>query len=139
MRAVFTLTVAVVACATLSFPALALTQAESDEIDAYVAQYMKNVRVAKQVTGAHGQTISCVDIDHQPAMNYPGWTGPVQRELSPSAKAAFPGVLKPAPPSAICPPDTVEMVLPTRAAIVHAGGVRRFNSKHPDGSPGNPP
>jgi hypothetical protein len=62
------------ACAAISCPALA--QSEPDEIDQYLAEFMKGVVVVRQVTDTHGQLISCVDIDHQPWTNNPSFAGP---------------------------------------------------------------
>jgi hypothetical protein len=95
MTSTIRLIAALAACAALSSPALGLTQAELDEIDEYLARYMNNVKVLKQVTNTRGDVISCVDIDHQPAMNHPSWSGTVQREISPEGRAAFPGVIVP--------------------------------------------
>jgi len=119
----------------ISFPTLA--QSEPDEIDLYLAAFMKNVLVVRQVRDNHGQLMSCVDIDHQPAMNHPSWTGQVHVELSQEGKAMFErgfGRIVPAPPSEICPESSVEMILPTRERIVHAGGLRRFMSKDGNGA-----
>lgn len=97
---------------------------------------MKDVVVVRQVTNASGELISCVAVDHQPGMNHPAFTGRIRPELSPGGKAIFEqgfGRIVPAPPSQHCPPGTVEMILPTRARIVHAGGLRAFHSKSPGG------
>ena len=128
MPSIFNLYTAAAVCAAISCPALA--QSKPDEIDQYLAAYMKNVVVVRQVTDTHGQLISCVDIDHQP------FAGPARRELSPEGKAMFErgfGPIVPPPPSELCPAGSVAMILPTREQIVYAGGLRRFMSKSPDG------
>jgi hypothetical protein len=129
MRSICNFAAALTCCAALGSQTFALTQAESDEIDDYLATYMKNVNVLKQVINKDGEVISCVDIDRQPGMNHPSWSGTVHREMSPEGTAMFPGIIVPAPASAICPDGTVEMRLPTRAQIIGAGGLRRFLSK----------
>lgn len=134
MPSIINLCAALAVCAGMSCPALA--QSEPDEIDRYLTAYMKGVVVVRQVTDTHGQLISCVDIDHLPWTNNSSITGPVHRELSPQGKATFErglGPIVPAPHSERCPPRSVEMILPTREQIVHAGGLRRFMSKSPDG------
>jgi hypothetical protein len=140
MRLIITFIAAIAACAAFSSPALALAQAELQEIDDHLGRLMKNVNVVKRVKHKSGEVVSCVDIDRQPSMNHPSWRGgTVPRELSPPGKAMFPGVIVPAPPSELCPDGSVEMVLPTRDRIVFAGGLRNFLSKYPDGSGGVPP
>jgi hypothetical protein len=134
MPSIINLYMATAACVAMSCPAPA--QSEPDEIDQYLAAYMKGVVVVRQVTDTHGQLISCVDIDHLPWTNNPSITGPVHRELSPQGKAMFErglGPIVPAAPSERCPERSVAMILPTREQIVHAGGLRRFMSKSPDG------
>jgi len=131
---------AAAAGAAISCPALA--NSEPDEIDQYLATYMRNVVVVRQVTDTHGQLISCVDIAHQPGTNNQSLASPLQRELSPEGKARFErafGVIVPAPGSELCPEGSVEMILPTRERIVYAGGPRRFMSKSPDGGSTPPP
>jgi hypothetical protein len=123
-----------ISCATFA-------QSEPDEIDQYLAGYMKDVVVVRQVTSVNGELISCVDVDHQPGMNHPAFTGRIRPELSPEGKAIFEqsfGRIVPAPPSQYCPTGSVEMILPTRAQIVHAGGLRAFHSKSPDGGSAPP-
>lgn len=136
MPSIINLYTAAAVCAAISCPALA--QSKPDEIDQYLAAYMKDVVVVRQVTDKHGQLISCVDIDHQPWTDNPSFAGPASRfrELSPQGKATFEralGPIVPAPPSELCPAGSVAMILPTRERIVHAGGLRRFMSKSPDG------
>ena len=140
MPSIIDLYVAAAVCAAISCPALA--NSELDEIDQYLAAYMRNVVVVRQVTDTHGQLISCVDIDHQPGTNNQSLASPVQRELSPEGKARFErafGVIVPAPRSELCPEGSVEMILPTREQIVYAGGLQRFMSKSPDGGSAPPP
>jgi hypothetical protein len=114
-------------------------QSEPDEIDQYLADFMRGVVVVRQVTLSTGDLISCVDVSHQPGMSQPGFRRP---ELSPEGKAMFErgfGPIVPPPPSQYCPPETIEMALPTREQIVHAGGLRAFHSKSPDGGGAAPP
>jgi hypothetical protein len=118
-----------------------LAQSEPDEIDQFLAAYMKDVVVVRQVTNGYGELISCVDIDHQPWSNAPHLAGRPRTELSPEGKATFErgfGRIVPAPPSQLCPAGTLEMRLATRAQIVHAGGLRAFHSKSPDGGAAPP-
>jgi hypothetical protein len=46
-------------------------RSEPDVIDQFLAVYMTNVVVVRQLPHASGELISCVSIDHQPAMNQP--------------------------------------------------------------------
>jgi hypothetical protein len=134
VRATIYLSTALAVCALLlQTPVFA--QGQPDEIDAYLAGYMRNVNIVKRTTNERNEQLSCVDVDRQPAMNHPSWRGAVVRDLSPQDKARFPGVIVPAPPSLICPEGTVEMRLPTRAQIVGAGGLHKFLSKHSDDGP----
>ncbi len=89
--------------------------------------------MVKKVATAAGEIISCVDVNHQPAMNNPLASGAAPLEASEQLKALLSGQVIPAPASAVCPLGSVEMRLPTREQIVARGGLDNFLSKSPGG------
>lgn len=115
----------------------AITQEESDKIDAYLASMFKNVIIFKTVVTAAGETLSCVDVNHQPGMNHPRASGSIHLEPSEQLKSLLGGRAIPAPASTICPLGSVEMRLPTREQIVARGGLDNFLSKYPGGQKQN--
>lgn len=122
-----------VSLAMLPFCSYAVTQQESDEIDAFLSAYSRNIGIVKRLDNAATNDISCVDVNRQPAMNHPLAHGTVQMEPSPQLKALLDGPVVPAAASQICPPGSVEMRLPTREQIMSRGSLKNFLSKYPDG------
>ncbi len=134
----------------------ALPPGESEKIDTYLRTYHSGVIVTNTATDRSGQTISCVDIQHQPALNNPALKGhKIQMEPSDALVAILKAPVKkevPSEPSTgfmamlrvpvkndgtlICPTGSVAMRLPTHEQIARAGSLGKFLSKYPDGSPG---
>ncbi len=115
----------------------ALPPGESEKIDAYLQTYHSGVIVTKTATDSSGHTLSCVDIQHQPALNNPALKGhQIQLQPSPQLLAMLGAPVKEDTTSTSCPKGSVEMRLPTREEIVRAGSLQKFMSKYPDGSPG---
>lgn len=102
---------------------------ELSKIDSYLNTLMSGVVVKKEFFEI-GQTISCVDINHQPSLNHPliGRTHVVQTEPSQELLAKMPGTWVKSSAHTDCPEGTVDMVLPTRLAIAKAGSVDNFLS-----------
>jgi hypothetical protein len=113
-----------------------LPPGESERIDAFLQEYYSGVIVTKTATDSFGKTLSCVDIQHQPALNHPALKDhQIQLQPSPQLKAILRNVKEDDTPSP-CPKGSVSMRLPTREQIVRAGSLRQFLSKYPDGSRG---
>lgn len=120
----------------------AVSQIEAERIDAFLANYYKNVIITKRAMNAAKELISCVDVYHQPAQNNPlAGIREIQLEPSPQLKALLGGQVSSPPPSKICPPGSVEMRLPTREQIIAQGSLEKFLSKSPtsDGKRGAAP
>jgi hypothetical protein len=117
----------------------ALPPGESEKIDAYLQAYHSGVIVTKTTTDSSGQTVSCVDIQHQPALNNPALKGhKIQMQPSPQLLAMLGAPVKEDTTPTACPKGSVEMRLPTREQIVRAGSLQKFMSKYPGGSSGIP-
>ena len=115
------------AFAQTSLPASAvISQGESEKIDAYLRSYNSGVVVTKTAVDRFGQLLSCVDIQHQPAVNSPAMKGrEVQSQPSAELKAIL-GSVKEDDTLSLCPKGSVGMILPTREQIVRAGSVNKF-------------
>lgn len=107
------------------------SQDEIAEIESFLTTYYRHVVVVSRATSPTGDTISCVDVNHQPGMNHP-FFGPSAVRTEPSLQLkAMLGRVAPAPSSQLCPTGTVEMKLPTRDQLIAAGSVRSFLQKRP--------
>ena len=116
-----------------------ISSEESAKIDDYLKNFSKNVVVIKETKNASGETVSCVDINHQPALNNPLLAGhKVQMEPSPELKRILQRV-KQDTISSPCPTGSVEMRLPTRERIQVFGSLKKFLSKYPDSNGNSQP
>lgn len=107
----------------------ALNATESLEVETYLHDYLKDVVVVKTVKSQMGESVSCVDIYHQPGTkSLKGQS--IQLEPSMELKAMLGGKVKGDTFPSNCPKGSVEMILPTRGQIERAGSLDRFLGKH---------
>lgn len=114
------------------------SQAESDEIDAYLRSYHKGLVVTKTTTNIFGDVLSCVDIHQQPGLRGSAMKGhQVQLEPSPELKAMLGApVMEEDYTKSPCPKGEVAVILPTREQILRFGSLKKFLSNHSDGGQG---
>jgi hypothetical protein len=117
-------------------------QAQCDEIDDHLTQFLKGTNVVMRTLDEQGEVVSCVDPATQPTVRILGIKD-IQFEPSPQLKAILPGRLGAAPQSTLCAAGTIEMRLPSRTSILAQGGLANFKGVIPrpqiSGGAHNPP